>query len=203
LVYTIQKLLQKTGRRVTKSTAIASDKANKSAHKERIVGDLDVYYNGKKDILDVCIVDRLLPFYNSNNSTPPSDRGTAKLKENAKIAKYRNNGIVSHPREGLVVPIAIEALGKMGKIGYDYLVKAAEKYEKGYKRSTIKRYWFSKISVALHNAIGNSANIHIQEINTGNIVDSEEDELLQEILNNHEIGVKRTSLRKGLNSLSK
>ncbi len=109
---------------------------------------------------------------------------------------------MSHPREGLVVPIAIEALGKIGKIGYEYLSNAAENYEKGYKRSSIKKYWFSKLSVALHNSIGNSTNIHLQEIITGEIIDTEEDCKLKEILNSYETGVKRTSFRRGLHSLS-
>ena len=144
----------------------------------------------------------MLPFYNDNNSTPPSDRSTAQIREKAKIAKYKNNGIESHPTEGLVVPIAIETLGKIGKIGYEYLSKAAENYEKGYKRSSIKNYWFSKLSVALHNSIGNSTNIHLQEIITGEIIDTEEDcKLNKEILIDTK-RVKRTSFRRGLNSLS-
>jgi hypothetical protein len=119
------------------------------------------------------------------------------------ITHYKNHGVESDPKNGLVIPIAVESLGKMGKIGYKYLCKAAESYEKGYKRSTIKKYWFSKISVALHNAIGESVNIHISEIITGKENFQEDREQSQYVLGRLEKGARRTSCTRGITAFAK
>jgi hypothetical protein len=198
VVHVIKKLLQKAGRRVFISEAI------QVTPKQKIKPDLDVYHSGKKDLLDITIVDRLLPFRNLNNSSEPRDTGTAESREREKISHYSTYGIVSDPRNGLVIPVAVEILGKVGKMGYDYLCKAADNYEKGYRRSTIKKYWFGKISVALQNAIGESVAIHLSEvISSGKIEGNEEHEQDQYILGSLEIGAKRTSCGRGVNALSK
>ena len=113
------------------------------------------------------------------------------------------SGVTSSIINGSVVPIAIETLGKIGPIGYKYLCNAAASYEKGYKRATIKKYWFSKISVALHNSIGNSIEYHLQQIHNANKAVTEEEIIVQEELDNevyqaYESGIKRTSCERGI-----
>jgi ribonuclease HI len=199
VVKVIQDLLKNPARRVEKGQAIKSTLANR----ERIIPDIDVYHLGKKDMLDITIVDRLLPYYNINNTTKPSDRSKAEDREKAKLDKYAQNGVISSTINGSVIPIAIETLGKIGPIGYKYLCNAAASYEKGYKRATIKKYWFSKISVALHNSIGNSIEHHLQQIvntsqaeNERNFI--EQEEMDNEVYQAYESGIKRTSCERGI-----
>lgn len=203
VVDTIVNVLSKAGRKVRKGEKIYFKKGElaKPKNKEGIIPDIEVYHKGKKDLLDVTIVNRSLPFVNTNNKKL-EDSATAEEREKAKIHKYEQHGVVSNAN-GQVIPVALENFGKIGKMGLDYLMKAADEYGKGYRAMTMKRYWLRLISVALHNHIGQAVQIQLQEFNQGRpktLEDEIEDEREFEMLREMEIGVKHAPTQRGLKS---
>ncbi len=117
----------------------------------------------------------MLPHDNPNNIPRAkfSDVATAKSRENNKVLKYKKHGIISD-HNGQVVPIACETLGKMGKMGFDYISQAAQEYGKDYKVNMIKRYWFRKISIALQSFIGQAVELQLRELISGEIISDDD-----------------------------
>ncbi len=201
IVNCLIKILYRAGRRAYTGKPLPVDRTIPTSNHKFLQADIDVFHNGKKDLLDVTIVDRLLPFYNLNvkpkKDGDPIKDTPAHTREMTKINKNRNNGYISGPN-GDVVPIAIETLGKFGEIGYKYICKVAESFDKGFKRSTVKKYWFRKLSVTLQNSIGVSVQEKIIHQISGNCNNLEELQEHEQSLQRVEIGPKRSSLHKGL-----
>ncbi len=150
------------------------------------------------DLIDVSIVNRVLPFVNPHNSSKhiPS----AAVKEKDKINKYRDHGIVSN-HNGNFIPFVIENFGKIGDIGYKYIIEASQHFDKGYKASTIRRYWFSLLSVSLHKTLGQFVHQKLCELQKGKLMTTQEldEELIQEeCYELMDSGVKRGSISRGL-----
>ena len=207
VVYTlIDKILGKATRKAQKGTTIIfNPNANpKATNKEAIRPDIEVYHKGRKDLLDVTICDRTLPFLNINRTTIPTDNATAENREKQKLAKYRDHGLTTNSN-GKIIPIAIESFGKMGKLGFNYLTSLAQEFGKGYKATSIKRYWFRLISVALQKQIGEGVNIQIEEIVKGKPKtreEQEEEERIDELISTIGNRIHCVPTQKGLNNLS-
>jgi hypothetical protein len=172
-------------------------------NKEAIVPDIEVYHKGRKDLLDVTISDRILPFVNPNRTTTPTDSSTAEAREKQKLTKYRDHGLTSS-NNGKIIPIAIETFGKMGKLGFDYISAIAQDFGKGYKATAIKRYWFRLISIALQRQIGEGLAIQIDELAKGKVktaADEEEEEIEEEIISSMVNGIKCAPIQKGLSNI--
>ena len=202
---TIIKVLSKATRKTKKGTPVIFDQsANPNAkNKDVIIPDIEVYHKGRKDLLDVTICDRILPFVNPNRTTTPTDSATAESREKQKLAKYRDHGLTSN-NNGKIIPIAIETFGKMGKLGFDYLSSIAQEFGKGYKATTIKRYWFRLISIALQRQIGEGIAIQLDELAKGKLktkVDEEEEEIEEEIISSMVNRITCVPTRKGLKGL--
>lgn len=155
-------------------------------------------------MLDVTICDRILPFVNINKTTAPTDSSTVEKREQSKLKKYSDHGLTTN-HNGKIIPVAIETFGKMGKLGLDYLNALAAEFGKGYKATTMKRYWFRLISVALQRQIGEEVSMQLEEIARGRPKtheDEEEEEKEDEII--HTIGnrIPCVPTQKGLTSLN-
>ncbi len=82
----------------------------------------------------------------------------------------------------MVVPFAVETLGRIGPNGFDYLKNLSKRYKKGFKATTIRKYWFQKLSVTLHNAIGHTVQRQLDEHITRELHNDEEAQLEEELL---------------------
>ncbi len=171
----LKSIINSTGSKAT--TAIPVRHAT-----ETTIPDIEVYRQGKRDLIDVTIVNRLLPHHNTEKITPSTfHTSTAESREKSKISSYQKRGVIS-TTDLTVVPFAVETLGRIGPLGYEYLKSLAKRYRKGFKATTIRRYWFQKISVALQNAIGHTVQRRLDEHITRNLDNDEERMLEEEVL---------------------